>query len=136
MRLSTKGRYAVSAMFDLVCFARNYPISAKEISERQKIPLFYLEQILLRLKKKALVKAIKGPAGGYLLAKNPKKITIGEIIEAADAPVALAKCIPYASVCLKSGCCSTRKLWESLSKKFSKILRSITLADLCEGRMK
>lgn len=130
MKLSTRGRYAVTAMFDLATYGNGDPISAAAISDRQGISLSYLEQLLLKLKRGGLLKTIKGPSGGYRLAKKPAKISIGEIIEAAEGPVALADCVT--STCPKSGCCSTRSLWESLSDKVTKVLNSTTLKDLCE----
>lgn len=134
MKLSTRGRYAVSAMFDLACHGNGDPISASVISKRSGIPLSYLEQILLRLKKGGLVKTLKGPSGGYILSKVPSKVSIGKIIEVADGPVALADCV--SSKCSKTGCCSTSKLWKTLSAKVSSVLNASTLQDLCKENRK
>lgn len=134
MKLSTRGRYAVSAMFDLASNCEDVPISAAAISKSQRIPLSYLEQILLKLKKGGLVKTTKGPSGGYKLAKLPKNISIGDIIKAADGPIALADCIPHGSNCPKSGCCSTKSLWARLSDKVAKVFESTSLADLCKEK--
>lgn len=136
MKLSTRGRYAVSAMFDLASHAEDVPISAAAISKSQRIPLSYLEQILLKLKKGGLVKTTKGPSGGYKLAKLPHRISIGDIIKAADGPIALADCLPHGSRCPKSGCCSTKSLWARLSDKVSKVFESTSLADLCKEKNK
>ena len=133
MKLSTKGRYAVTAMFDLASHGNGEPITAAEISNRQSISLFYLEQLLLKLRRAGLIKTVGGPAGGYILAAKPSKISIGDIIRATEGPIALADCVPIASACVKSGCCSTRSLWEKLSSKVSKVLDATTLADLCRG---
>jgi Rrf2 family protein len=132
MKLSTRGRYAVTAMFDLAAYGDGDPISAAAISDRQGIPLSYLEQLLLKLKRGGLVTTVKGPSGGYRLAKKPAQVSIGEIIQAADGPVALADCVSSNSGCPKSGCCSTRSLWERLSDKVTKVLDATTLKDLCE----
>lgn len=118
-------------MFDIAAHGDGDPISAAAIAERQGISLSYLEQLLLKLKRGELVKTVKGPAGGYRLAKPPAQISIGEIILAADGPVALADCVPSFSACPRSGCCSTRSLWKKLSEKVTKILDSTTLEDLC-----
>ncbi|MFH1825685.1 MAG: RrF2 family transcriptional regulator [bacterium] len=131
MKMSTKGRYAVTAMFDLACQDSGKPIGAAEISKRQSISLSYLEQLLNKLKKKGLIKTIKGPSGGYQLARQPKEISINDIISATEGPVALADCIPKSSCCPKSGCCSTKSLWRTLSAKISVLLEETTLADLC-----
>jgi len=130
MKLSTRGRYAVTAMFDLAAHSDGELVSAAEISKRQGISLSYLEQLLLKLKRGGLVTTVKGPSGGYRLAKKPSQVSIGEIIAAVEGPVALADCVT--STCPKSGCCSTRSLWESLSDKVTKVLDSTTLKDLCE----
>ena len=131
MKLSTKGRYAVSAMFDLAAHGNGEPTTAAEIARRQGIPLPFLEQILAKLRRAKLVNTVRGPSGGYVLAKKSSQISVGDIIRAADGPVALADCVPSSSVCPKSGCCSTRSLWESLSKKVSKVFDSTTLSSLC-----
>ncbi|MEM2914875.1 MAG: Rrf2 family transcriptional regulator, partial [Candidatus Bathyarchaeia archaeon] len=90
--------------------------------------------IFLKLKRAGLVRAVKGPRGGFLLTKDPKQITIGEIIRAMEGPVALVKCLLSVAACKKSGCCATRKLWQNLSYKFSELMDSITLADLIRGK--
>jgi Rrf2 family protein len=131
MKLSTKGRYAVSAMFDLAAHENGDPISAAEISKRQGIPLPYLEQLLLKLRRGGLVKTVRGPSGGYVLSRKPSRVSIGDVIRAADGPVALADCVPVSSNCPRSGCCSTRSLWENLSRKVTKVFDSTTLKDLC-----
>ena len=133
MKLSTRGRYAVSAMFDLASHGNGKPITAAEISKRQGISLFYLEQLLLKLRRAGLIKTLRGPSGGYILANKPSRISIGDVIRATEGPIALADCVPLASACEKSGCCSTRSLWKKLSHKVSDVLDSTTLADLCKG---
>ncbi|MFC1571911.1 RrF2 family transcriptional regulator, partial [Candidatus Margulisiibacteriota bacterium] len=110
--MSTKGRYAVTAMFDLACHGKGKPIGAAEISKRQGISLSYLEQLLLKLRRAGLVKTVRGPSGGYQLTKSPTKISVGDIVKATEGPVALANCIPKKTCCPKSGCCSTRSLWQ------------------------
>jgi Rrf2 family protein len=131
MKLSTKGRYGVTAMFDLAAHGNGEPITAAEISQRQSIPLAYLEQLLAKLRKAKLVKTVRGPSGGYALAKKPAQVSIGDIIRATDGPIALADCLPSASTCPKSGCCSTRSLWRNLSGKITRVFDSTNLEDLC-----
>jgi Rrf2 family protein len=132
MKLSTKGRYGVTAMFDLAAHGNGEPITAAEISKRQGIPLAYLEQLLLKLRRAKLVNTVRGPSGGYVLAGKPSRVSIGDIIRATDGPIALADCVPSASTCPKSGCCSTRSLWESLSGKVSRVFDATSLKDLCK----
>lgn len=134
MKLSTKGRYAVTAMFDLAAYGNGSPIGAAEISKRQGISLSYLEQLLAKLRKAGLVKTVRGPSGGYTLAKQPKQISVGDIVLATDGPVALASCVHSTKCCPKSGCCSTRDLWQNLSAKVTKLLNQTKLADLCKPR--
>ena len=136
MKLSAKSRYAVTAMFDLAANCSGQLVGAAEISKRQRISLSYLEQLLLKLKRAGLVKASKGPTGGYALAKKPNKISIGEIIRATEGPVALASCVGHGAKCAKSGCCSTRSLWQNLSAKISKLFNATTLKDLCKEAVK
>ena len=123
-------------MFDLASHGNGEPITAAEISKRQGISLFYLEQLLLKLRRAGLIKTTRGPQGGYRLAYKPSETSIGDIIRATEGPIALADCVPVASACEKSGCCSTRSLWENLSRKVSKVLDSTTLADLCKEAKK
>ncbi|MBU0686333.1 MAG: Rrf2 family transcriptional regulator [Candidatus Margulisbacteria bacterium] len=133
MKLSTKARYAVTAMFDLAHNSKDgSPVSISQISARQGITIDYLEQILNKLRRAELVESVRGPAGGYLLAKKPQKIKIGDIVRATEGPIALVDCITDKSLCGKSGCCSTRGLWNKLSRKVSDLLDSTTLKDICE----
>jgi Rrf2 family protein len=136
MKLTTKGRYAVSAMFDLAVHGDGDPITAAEISKREGIPLAYLEQLLSKLKKSSLVKTIRGPSGGYILARKPAQISIGDVIRATEGPVALANCVSLAATCPRSGCCSTKSLWKNLSDKISQVFDSTSLNDLCRENNK
>jgi Rrf2 family cysteine metabolism transcriptional repressor len=136
MKLSTRARYGVTAMYDLAVHGRGKPITAAEISKRQGIALAYLEQILSKLRRARLVKSVRGPHGGYILAQRPVRISIGDIIRAADGPVALASCVPFPSACHKSGCCSTRALWTSLSRKVTRLFDSTSLKNLCKEALK
>jgi len=136
MKLSTKSRYAVTALFDLFFHQKKGPISAIDISRRQGISIDYLEQLLHVLRKKGLIKSVRGPGGGYLLSKNAKQIKIGDIIRATEGPVSLVDCLDNANVCKKTGCCSTRSLWKKFSKEIEKVLDKVTLDSLCNGDIK
>src|SRR3974390_1727039 len=98
MRLSTKGRYAVMAMVDLAQQANGNPVSLAEIAERQEISLSYLEQLFALLRKSGLIKSVRGPGGGYLLARGRNETRIADIILAVDEPIRATRCTPGAPV--------------------------------------
>jgi len=137
MRLSTKGRYAVMAMVDLAQHSDGNPISLAEIAERQEISLSYLEQLFAMLRKNGLVKSVRGPGGGYLLAQDRGETRIADIILAVDEPIRATRCAPGAPI----GCrgnrtrCLTHDLWEELGNQIHLYLSSVTLADVCERRV-
>jgi len=137
MRLSTKGRYAVMAMVDLAQHSGGAPISLAEIAERQEISLSYLEQLFAMLRKGGLVKSVRGPGGGYLLAHDRSETRIADIILAVDEPIRATRCTPGAPV----GCrgnrtrCATHDLWEELGNQIHLYLASVSLADVCEERV-
>lgn len=132
LRLSTKGQYGVRAMFEI---ARGYPenpVTIKEIYERQDVSVAYLEQILNKLRKAGLVRSVKGPGGGYLLAKEPGHITIAEILKELEGPVAITSCLDPEEGCSRVEGCVTHLLWRSLGAKIEAFLETITLKDLLE----
>jgi Rrf2 family transcriptional regulator, iron-sulfur cluster assembly transcription factor len=137
MRLSTKGRYAVMAMVDLAQHGMGEPISLAEIAERQEISLSYLEQLFAMLRKGGLVKSVRGPGGGYLLAHDRAETRIADIIIAVDEPIRATRCSPGAA----TGCrgnktrCLTHDLWEELGNQIHLYLSSVSLADVCERRV-
>jgi Rrf2 family iron-sulfur cluster assembly transcriptional regulator len=137
MRLSTKGRYAVMAMVDLAQHSGGDPVSLAEIAERQEISLSYLEQLFAMLRKSGLVKSVRGPGGGYLLANNRSETRVADIILAVDEPIRATRCAPGAPV----GCrgnrtrCLTHDLWEELGNQIHLFLSSVSLADVCEHRV-
>lgn len=133
LRLSKKGEYGVRAMFEIT---RNYgkgPITIKEIAERQEIPIPYLEQLLNGLRRKGLIESVRGPGGGYVLGRGPKKISIGEVLRALEGPVALSECLnPSLVSCSRINACVTRLLWKRLGEKINRFLEKTTLKDLCD----
>lgn len=137
MRLSTKGRYAVMAMVDIAQHTDGNPVSLAEIAERQEISLSYLEQLFALLRKGGLVKSVRGPGGGYLLAHDRSATRIADIILAVDEPIRATRCTPGAPV----GCrgnrtrCSTHDLWEELGNQIHLFLSSVSLEDVCEQRV-
>ncbi len=137
MRLSTKGRYAVMAMVDLANNSNGNPVALADIAERQEISLSYLEQLFAKLRKDGLVKSVRGPGGGYLLAVPMEDTRISEIILAVDEPICTTRC----TLGSPSGCrvdrsrCLTHDLWEELGNHIQHFLSSITIADVCHSRV-
>ena len=137
MRLSTKGRYAVMAMVDLAQHAGGRPVSLAEIAERQEISLSYLEQLFAKLRHGGLVKSVRGPGGGYLLAHDRNDTRIADIILAVDEPIRATRCRSETTI----GCrgdrsrCLTHDLWEELSNQIHLYLSSVSLGDVCEKRV-
>ncbi len=137
MKLSTKGRYAVMAMADLAHHSRGKPIALAEIADRQEISLSYLEQLFGRLRRAGLVSSVRGPGGGYMLARAPQDMRISDIILAVDEPIKATRCTPGSP----TGChtnrtrCLTHDLWEELSNQIYVFLSSVTLGDVCEKRV-
>ncbi len=129
MRLTTKGRYAVTAMLDLAIHADRGPISLADISQRQAISLSYLEQLFAKLRKNALVSSVRGPGGGYKLQRASEAIFIAEIIDAVNESVDTTKC-KGAGDCQGGEICLTHYLWEDLSEQIHGFLQNISLADL------
>lgn len=134
MRVSTKGRYGVRAMFELAKNYGSYPVSVKTVSERQEIPLSYLEQILNQLHKAKLVRSVRGPGGGFLLGKKPKDIRIIDIILALSESISPVYCVDNLEQeqCRNADNCVARLLWKKLDKKIREVLENTTLKDLCE----
>ncbi len=133
MRLTTKGRYAVTAMLDLAIHRGEGPITLAEIAERQDISLSYLEQLFSRLRKRTLVSSVRGPGGGYVLGREADEIHIAEIITAVDERVDTTRC-GGKSNCQKSERCLTHDLWHDLSDRIYDYLNEISLDDLTNRR--
>lgn len=134
MMLTTKGRYAVMAMVDLAHYGVNQKaIALREISLRQNITIAYLEQIFNKLKKANLVESIKGPGGGYILAKNIENISILMVIKAVGESIKITRCDDKKTGCLtkQGGICFTHALWDGLGNHISDYLDSVSLKDIC-----
>ena len=134
MRLSTKGRYAVRSMVDLALHAGEDPVNREEISARQEISADYLARLFAKLVKGELVSSVKGPGGGYVLARRAAIITAGDIIRAVDEPLAPVRCVNAEpdKACHRMDSCVAHLLWEELGGKITELLDSVTLAELCE----
>lgn len=132
MRLSTKGRYAVTAMLDLALHGSDGPVTLADISENQGISLSYLEQLFASLRSKGLVRGVRGPGGGYFLGRNADEISIANIICAVDEWVEFTRCRGQEN-CSGGHRCLTHSLWNSLSKQIYEFLEGITLEDLIQN---
>ena len=138
MKLTTKGRYAVMAMADLASYSKKKPISLTEISIRQNISLSYLEQLFLKLKKRNLVKSVRGSNGGYILQKPANEIKISNIIFAVDETVKTLNCKKDS----KRGCnnksvkCITHNLWDELDQHINSFFEKVKLEDLINQNLK
>ena len=133
MRLTTKGRYAVTAMLDLAFHHGDGPITLADIAQRQDISLSYLEQLFSRLRKRTLVNSVRGPGGGYVLGRNADEIFIAEVITAVDEKVDTTRC-GGDNNCQKNERCLTHDLWHDLSDQIYDYLNTISLQDLMVRR--
>lgn len=135
LKLSTKGRYGVTAMFDLAVRYGQGPISIKEISERQFISEPYLEQLFASLRKAGLISSIRGAQGGYILAYHPEDIKVGDIIRVLEGPIAPTHCVNEddSFLCEKSNICVTRDIWLKLRDSINDVIDEISLADMVDN---
>jgi len=133
MRLTTKGRYAVTAMLDLALHASKDPVALADISIRQGISLSYLEQLFSKLRQSKLVKSIRGPGGGYLLNHQAQEISIAHVIDAVDESLDNTRCQDKGN-CQDGEKCLTHHLWSDLSIQIHYFLSDITLYDLMKKR--
>ena len=136
MKLTTMSRYGTRAVFDIAYHSIGLPVQVKDIAERQKIPLKYLEQIFHKLKKADFIKSERGPGGGYVLTKEPNEITVRDIIKAVKEDMDLVSCVCSSSEdgipCSRKGQCVTRSVWQKAARQISEYFNSVTMADLCE----
>lgn len=129
MRLTTKGRFAVTAMVDLALRQNRGPVTLATISERQHISLSYLEQLFGKLRRSSLVSSVRGPGGGYNLAQPANQITVAAIVSAVDEPLDATQCGGKEN-CLDDRRCVTHDLWATLNEKMNDYLSSVSLADV------
>ncbi len=133
MRLTTKGRYAVTAMLDLAMHSGNGPTALADIARRQGISLSYLEQLFARLRRRGLVSSVRGPGGGYNLARERSGIHIAEVIAAVDEHLDTTRC-GGAGDCQNGGPCLTHDLWQDLSDRIYDYLSNVSLQDLVDRK--
>ena len=133
MRLTTKGRFAVTAMIDLAMQHGTGPVTLSEISQRQKISLSYLEQLFAKLRRRMLVDSVRGPGGGYTLAKDMAQVSVADIILAVDEPIDATQCGGKEN-CRDDQKCITHDLWAKLNDHILDYLRGVTLKQLVDGQ--
>ena len=133
MKLTTRGRYAVTDMLELAINGGKKPVSRADISGRQEISLSYLEQLFAKLRREQLVTSARGPGGGYRLARSGTEIFVAQIIDAVDESVDVTNCQGKGN-CHQGETCLTHHLWEDLSGQIHDFLSQISLGDLMEGR--
>ena len=132
MKLSTRGRYGIHAMYDLARYADCGPQSIKAIAEREGIPEAYLEQLIAVLKREKLVNSTRGAQGGYMLARQPEEITVGDVLRALEGGLSLVDCIDEEDACGKSCACPSRIVWMKLRDGLNAIVDGITLRDMIQ----
>lgn len=136
MTISTRGRYGVKAMLDLALNSSEISVPVKSIAERQNIPGKYLEQVLSALKKAGLVRSIRGPNGGYALARPPQQITVGDILRTLEGDLAPVKCVGQRSKkerCPREGQCITKYVWARIRDEVNQVVDGITLKELADA---
>lgn len=136
MKLSTKGRYAVMAMTDLASSGAERPVPLGDIASRQEISLSYLEQLFAKLRRAGIVKSVRGPGGGYRLARATGETRIADIMLAVEEPVDVTRCQHKAQGCMEGGRrCVTHDLWDELGRHIHLFLNGVTLEDVLERRV-
>ena len=135
MRLTTKGRFAVTAMIDLALRQHSGPVTLAAISQRQEISLSYLEQLFGKLRRHQLVESTRGPGGGYTLAKKASDITVADIILSVDEPIDATHCGGKENCLGETGRCMTHELWTSLNQRMIDLLSSVNLQKLVEDQL-
>lgn len=132
MRMSTKAQYAVRAMVNLSLYSDGSPVSLRDISLRESISLTYLEQLFVKLRRCKLVKSVRGPGGGYLLARPAEEIQVDQIIDSVEESLVPVACMDPKNGCVCDDHCVTHNVWHGLGERIRQFLASISLADLAE----
>lgn len=137
--LSSRGKYAIRALLDLTLQYKSGPVLIQDIAERQNIPIRFLEQILLSLKRLGFVESRKGRGGGYLLAKPPENITLGSVVRAIDGPLAPISCVSVTAYtecgCPNPATCGLRTVWQEARNALADVLDNTSFADIRERHL-
>ncbi|MCK5672172.1 MAG: Rrf2 family transcriptional regulator [Spirochaetales bacterium] len=132
MKISTKSRYGTRAVLEIALNRNKENLTRKQISRNQEIPSAYLENILISLKTNGIIRTIRGPKGGYELAKDPGDITVFQIVDILEGSTDLVPCLENSNVCARNSICVTREVWSKLQKVQEDLLSTITIKDLVE----
>ena len=132
MKLTMKGDYGLRAMLDMAAYYGQGPIESSDIASRQHIPEQYLDQILMVLRKEGLVKSVRGPKGGHMLAKSPSQITMAEVMQALEGYVPPMECLPNPDFCKLSPGCALREVWQKIDEMTQILLNSTTIEELAQ----
>ena len=135
MRLTTKGRFAVTAMIDLALRQNNGPVTLAAISQRQQISLSYLEQLFGKLRRHNLVESTRGPGGGYTLGRKANEISVADIILSVDEPIDATHCAGKENCLGETGRCMTHELWTTLNQRMIDFLNSVNLQKLVDDQL-
>lgn len=135
MKLSTRGRYGLKAMFQLALYHGEGPITLKQIAEEQNLSESYLEQLFSTLRKDGLLNSVRGAQGGYLLSKEPNKITVGNILRSLEGDLSPSDCVT-GDECENEYNCVTKTVWERIKNSIDEVVDSITLQDMIEDENK
>ena len=132
MKLSTRGRYGIHAMYDLARHYGEAPQCLKAIADRESIPEAYLEQLIASLRRDGLVTSVRGAQGGYSLARVPQEITVGQVLRSLEGGLNLVDCLQEEDACGRSCACATRIVWKKISDGLNEIIDGITLQDMVD----
>lgn len=137
LRLSTKGRYGVRAVCRLAARYGGRPTTLQAIANKENIPIRYLEQIMVPLRRRGLLSSFRGPGGGYTLARPPEQIRVGEVLEILEGSLAVVRCVEEkrSENCCTRENCTTRDLWYGLSQSIQEFVNNISFRDLIEGKI-
>lgn len=132
MRLTTKSEYALRALSYMLSNAKEAPLQIREISKNEGISKFYIEQLFMKMRRAGLIKSIRGPQGGYVLAKNPKTISIGDVVRSVEGPIHLIMCTGKNNTfdCSRALSCKPYPVWKKINRKIEDVLDSISLEEL------
>ena len=136
MKLSTRARYGIRAILELAGNYKKGPLQIKTVAQRQDISVKYLEQLMTVLKSGGFITSIRGPKGGYILAKDPNRIKLSDVFNCLEGPVVTAECLQNQTYCERTADCVTRQVWAQVQQAIISVLESITLQDLVDRTKK